>query len=139
MNPQYRIWQSSFNKYLSEEDFHRVFLTPTGRVLWQFRGDNHPEFEDITDRVVVEMYSGVEDENGKECYCNDICFYDDDSGKKQIGIVKWCVNLAAFYIRAIGGDDEGNQNGDLGRKFTIIGNRHENPELMEAKNEDSSD
>ena len=81
--------------------------------------------------VEVMQYTGLKDRNGtgKEAYYCDICVYDDDSGTRQRGVIQWSQTQARFYLQAIGGDDEGNQDGDLDRWFKIIGNVFENPEL----------
>ena len=79
----------------------------------------------------VGQYTGRNDKNGTESYHGDICSYKDDSGTAQKGIIRWSLCQTKFYFEAIGGDDEGNQDGDLDREFEVIGNIHDNPELLE--------
>jgi len=45
----------------------------------------------------------------------------------------WYGNMWSWRVCYLNGDEEGNQDGDLVRDFEIIGNVHENPELMESK------
>jgi len=82
-------------------------------------------------RETVGQSTGREDITEKECFHKDICNYKDDSGTAQTGVVEWSCVRTAYYLRAIGGDEEGNQDGDLDRDFEIIGNIHYNPELNE--------
>ena len=83
----------------------------------------------------VGQSTGLKDKNGdgKESYGKDICLYKDDSGTMQEGVIEWCDCQARYYLEAIGGDDEGNQDGDLDRWFDILGNTTDDPKLMEAK------
>jgi len=83
----------------------------------------------------VGQSTGLKDNNGEgtESYHKDICRYRDDSGKGQTGSIEWSETGARFYIHAVGGDDEGNQDGDLDRWFFVIGNVTDNPGLLEVK------
>ena len=77
------------------------------------------------------QFTGLLDKNGKEGYHKDICLYKDDSGIIQKGIIEWRDSGARFYLEAIGGDDEGNQDGYLENgEFEIIGNAFENGDLL---------
>ena len=88
---------------------------------------------EFTDQVLPEtvgQFTGLHDSEGRESCHKDICLYADDSGTTQTGIIEWSDTRAAFYIEAIGGDDEGNQDGDLDRPFKVVGNKWENKELL---------
>jgi len=84
------------------------------------------------DRIILRQYTGLKDRNSIEAYHKDICKYKDYAGNNQIGVIEWADLSARFYIESVGGDDEGNQDGDLDREFEIIGNIHENPELLKG-------
>ncbi len=81
----------------------------------------------------VGEFTGLIGKNSVEVYENSICKYKDDSNTEQIGIVKY--TLCEFYLEAIGGDDEGNQDIELHPDYDIevIGNIFENGELLNAK------
>lgn len=108
------------------------------KIAFILRQDNKYEVVPET----VGQFTGLKDRNGvgdcenqpKDAYHKDICLYRDDSGHNQTGIIEWSETQARIYLEAIGGDDEGNQDGDLDRWFEVIGNIHDNPELLEAKN-----
>lgn len=79
------------------------------------------------------QFTGLKDKNGKEMFHLDICRYKDDSGTWQTGIIK-DKGWLEFYIEAIGGDDEGNQDQqlhpDYQKDYEVIGNIYKNPELI---------
>jgi len=85
----------------------------------------------LIENLEIMQYTGLKDKNGKEAYHKDIAGYKDDAGIFQTGILGWNDFAAGFYLCAIDGDDEGNQNGDMDRDFEVIGNVFENPELIE--------
>ena len=101
------------------------------------------EREDITDEVIVEQYTGLKDKNGKEIYEGDVIGYYSERGV-LIGKdeVIWMDDCLCFGTREIerGGPCNGliEPIGDDGADYIsaeceIIGNIHENPELLEEK------
>lgn len=80
------------------------------------------------------QYTGLKDKNGVEIYEGDVVNYVSDYGKEWNGFVEWCDYLAKFYIEAIVGDDEGNDDGDFDRDLEVIGNIYENHELISKNN-----
>lgn len=89
---------------------------------------------DFRDVEHLMQYTGFKDPNSKEDYHKDICEYLDDSNIKQLGIIKW--SDGAWWLIAINGDDEGNQDVMLAHAegHVNLGNIYENPELLEMKN-----
>ena len=80
----------------------------------------------------VSQYTGMKDKKGEKIFEDDIVAYNDESGKMQMGVVKF--SLPKLYVEAIGGDDEGNQDLELhpDHEFEVIGDIHSDPELLEV-------
>jgi len=84
-----------------------------------------------TEAILLQCI-GLRDKNLIEMYKGDVVEYRDDSGTMQIGVIKDRGYLE-MYVEAVGGDEEGNQDGQLHPdvEFEVIGNIYENPKLVE--------
>jgi len=77
------------------------------------------------DEIIIEQFTGLYDKNGKEIYEGDIIdSYDNDSYKY---VIKWNDRLASFTCVS----DDGHDDEYMHTIVEIIGNIHENPELIE--------
>ena len=80
----------------------------------------------------VGQYAGINDKNGKEIYEGDIVreFQEDFDGEgedyNQVGIVKFYGG--SFYL-----DNDSEDNWSDDSEFEIIGNIHENIDILENK------
>lgn len=107
----------------------------SGCEIWSHDTENG-EFNSI-DPETVGQFTGLLDKNGKEIYEGDIIhvvyeggsdFMGDDADYK--GIVIYDSEDASFYIQTKHGVDSlGNTEGN---KLLVIGNIHDNPELLTA-------
>lgn len=84
--------------------------------------------EFIRDADIIEQYTGLNDKNGKEIYEGDIV----DNGCSPICKIRWSEHFTAF--EAV---NEGNGYVSniwyVARYGEVIGNIHENPELLERQ------
>lgn len=80
---------------------------------------------------IVEQHTGIKDKNGKEIYEGDIveyttCYYGNE--KRHRKVVEW---------KEWDSDDFGEPHNigyrDLSEYMEVIGNIHENPDLLERK------
>ena len=132
LNP--RAWIPSLNRYATGFDnlyYHRQM---NGEGEWWC----YPAGEDEQLDVKIELPTGLKDRNGKEICMGDILkfrgrFYEvvfDDYGQFCLDNKKyhWLENRYSFNSVNIWKGDE--------ILVEIVGNIHEHPELLEAKNVD---
>lgn len=92
-----------------------------------FRMPEDPDFENSFIEIIPEtigQFTGLYDKHGKEIYEGDVV--KDNYG--EIGSVEWDNEKAWFYISTQNGGCFFDQDT---RAYEIIGNIHENPELLE--------
>ncbi|MFD1410749.1 YopX family protein [Lapidilactobacillus gannanensis] len=127
---KFRAWDKGQECYLY--DVQGAYDTLSGWVKYE-NGENadYDEecFDDFlnSDQYVVEQYTGLTDVNGKDIYEGDLVRLTDDLEDPVFRVI---FDEAKFEIS---GDD---LFYDLGEEFMnceVIGNVHENPELLEAK------
>lgn len=95
------------------------------------------------DEETLGQYTGLKDKNGTKIFEGDIVAYTFDDGTTKIdGVVKYggfncscCSGVYGWYIDA--GDIRELANGDYTR-LVVIGNIHDNPELVEKVVEDDN-
>jgi uncharacterized phage protein (TIGR01671 family) len=75
----------------------------------------------------IGQFTGLKDKHGKEIYEGDIVRQNTD-GKDFV--VKWCDEEAGFNLYTL--TDGVFQFGSVGWSNKIIGNIHENPEVLES-------
>jgi hypothetical protein len=118
MPKKYRVWCKKNNEW--EKD--AVFLAPDGNLFHITRRGNLMRCREGTH--VVQFFTGVMDKNGKPIYEGDI--YRNPYG--TIGIVEFDTEQAVFAVK---GFVMINKNGAM--KGEVIGNIHQNPELLETE------
>ena len=117
----FRVWSDYWKKYATEAELYM-----DGSVDATFEDDDGVPHHENTD-LVVEFPTGLKDKNGKEIYGGDIL----DDGEGHIGKVLYNERIASFAY----------EWGICGSTFMslytsdmkVIGNIHENPELLEEE------
>ena len=81
----------------------------------------------------VGQYTGINDKNGRRIFDGDICEFTNTDGEKTLYTVMWDYHR---WIVAQTYDGNDVDPDDLDEAFTeyaeVIGNIHDNPELLEA-------
>lgn len=125
LNP--RAWIPSFNRYATGFDnlyYHRQ-MNGVGEWWCYPAGEGEPL------DVEIELSTGLKDKNGKEIYMGDIVRYAIRPSRTTV--VEWWSGEEEYYpcCTTSGFSLPYSEDG-----YEVIGNVHENPELLEAKNVD---
>lgn len=132
---KFRIWHAELCRYLKDNEF---YINPNGSVYSAFESyDNKIRKTDYIENfsrddfdegyIIVEQYTGLKDKNGKEIYEGDIVEYDWYIRNDKSYRVKEKVVFDDMGAR-LGNDRIRNCSG-----VEVIGNIHENPDLLEEK------
>ena len=117
----FRIWSNYWKKYATEAE---LYMDGSADAIFEDE-DGVPHHEN-TD-IVVEFNTGLKDKNGKEIYVGDIVKL---KGLKRRYVVTYRLYDASFVLE----NDEWEEIIHLSLDkddFEVVGNIHENPELLE--------
>ena len=130
----FRVWSNYWKKYATEAELYM-----DGSADAVFEDDDGVPHHENTD-LVLEFGTGLKDKNGKEIHDGDIvrevvytCLENIDGEYEYI--VQWSDKFREFVIQTTKKNktffhDELYQ---LNMSREVIGNVHENPELLEEK------
>ena len=128
---KFRAWLKNYNCYADVLGFEQ------GRLFVQFQSgerSQHRLYVPIED-CILEQYTDLKDKNGKEIYEGDIL-----GGIWESGFISWCekckqlqCHSADIGCMACSGDVYWYELAEDDGKLEVIGNVHENADLLEEK------
>ena len=130
---KFRVWDKGNEHYVDCADM--LYIEPSGEITYAcYDGDREDMYYYEQNDVVVEQCTGLRDKNGKLIYEGDIV-----GNEKYVHEIVWRDKDASFHTKLKGmeficGHLEQSWIDEFG--FKIIGNIHENPELLEQSNDD---
>lgn len=119
----FRVWSDYWKKYATEAELHM-----DGSVDAVFEDDGGVPHHENTD-LVVEFKTGIKDKNGKEIYEGGIVKYDCRGSSYAVTYRKYD---ASFVLENDDREEIIFFHHDKQSDYEILGNIHENPELLEA-------
>lgn len=97
-----------------------------GEILTRIKSKIFGGGEYLVDTQTVGQYTGLNDKNGKKIFEGDICKHRSNySGNTVISVVTYTDGHFLALVCE-------NSGFELSEKLEVIGNIHDNPELMEA-------
>lgn len=127
-NLKFRAWDRIKRKMLYGVSPFDVHITDENEPLLSLEYSKHDDCE-------FEQYTGLKDKNGKEIYEGDIL-----GGIWESGFISWCEKCKQFQYHSAGigcmacsGDVHWYEIVEDDGKLEVIGNIHENHELLEEQ------
>ncbi|VVB58126.1 YopX protein [Candidatus Anstonella stagnisolia] len=131
---KFRVWDGTEMHYPPRKgDITSFVLTQNGEV---WNSDNCPLTPEEEKSIVVMQYTGLKDKNGKEIYEGDILQYIWKSANGAEWKETQQVFIGEHTSEEMGNIIVGVHTGSLSldkdgaEKYEVIGNVHENPELL---------
>lgn len=124
---KFRVWDKERECYLDETEL--AGITPDGKYILYIEDEEISRLE-INGNYIVEQYTGLKDKNGKEIYEGDIVTLNGEWEAIEHGGCS-IVTFENGCFRV--GDGYENEAGSYLSDWRVIGNIHENADLLEEK------
>lgn len=130
---KYRVWSVDDRTYDDPYSHSYYAMTQDGKLDFYCHGDHWDSCE--PDKYIIEQYTGLIDKNGKEIYEGDIVKTNSpDRANFNAGAIVMQQQMYLIINTPTYGDARLSHSEPLGyycdMECEIIGNIHENPELL---------
>ena len=130
---RFRVWDKVEECFINL-CFAIFYIEPNGEITIGIY--NNSNVDDVVyckeENICVEQCTGLKDANGVLLYEGDVvnilCEVEEQ------GVLEWASEEAQFVVRAEQAGFVANFDNYRGTDLEVIGNIHENPELLEAEN-----
>ena len=126
MTPKFRAWDVKDRRWLSPLN---LLMDMTGELYWGFAGTVKYQGNQKTTNIIIEQWTGLPDRNGVEIYEGDIYRQIVWMNGRNEGIFLGQIVWERDSWRFLPINEQITFRIDSGK---VIGNIHENPELLEA-------
>lgn len=116
---KFRAWDIKNNRYVG---VHRLILDQFGAIDYADVVYNGKLYKLYPSEVIIEQYTGLKDKNGKEIYEGDVL---ESTWNGDKAVVVW-NNVEGEWEHYADFNTHSKYSGSV-----VIGNIHENPELLE--------
>ena len=128
---KFRAWDSFNKKMLSWEQFKNIKFDVGDGYDVGIPLEILDEKYQKQHNLIPQQFTGLYDKNGKEIYEGDIC--NHEYHPNYSGIIRWEEELLSYAFTLKDKDGEYEQYFFIksdGKKYKVIGNIYENPELL---------
>ena len=135
---KFRVWDKGNEHYVDCADM--LYIEPSGEITYAcYDGDREDMYYYEQNDVVIEQCTGLKDKNGKLIFEGDIVSTTLSDGSKFKHIIRWydgrfIADYGWYYHKEF--EDYCSISQEWISKKEIIGNIHENHDLLEQSNDD---
>lgn len=138
MTPEFRAWNGQEFDYCTLRA--RNGFSPQENGIWYDLIQTHPEdiifgTLEIKGEEEIEQYTGLKDVNGNKIFEGDIVKTDQHGYNQPDSYVvkEFVQNVCVFRSAQVTDGSTMFEEATNGHDLTVIGNIHENPELLEVE------